>query len=144
MGLFDINWNLANFFGLPILIGAGHEYGVFLVHRYREAAADPRRFWKRRDASDRALLLCALITCSSFGFFWALGHHRGLRSLGLVMWLGIACIYLAAVLALRPLLLWMLSRQSLARTPPGADPFSRSDTPRLSSRTESPREATHP
>jgi predicted RND superfamily exporter protein len=35
MGLLHIDWNFANFFGLPILIGAGHEYGVFLVHRYR-------------------------------------------------------------------------------------------------------------
>jgi predicted RND superfamily exporter protein len=108
MGLFRVDWNFANFFALPILIGAGHEYGVFLVHRYREAAADPRRVWKKWDASDRALLLCALITCSSFAFFWALGRHRGLRSLGLVMWMGIGCIYLAAVAVLRPVLLWRL------------------------------------
>ncbi len=110
MGLFHIDWNFANFFALPILIGAGHEYGVFLVHRYREAARDPRRVWRRWDASDRALLLCAFVTSSSFGFFWALGHHRGLRSLGLVMALGTGCIYLAAVLVLRPLLLWKLQR----------------------------------
>ena len=30
----------------------------------------------------------AFVTSSSFGFFWALGHHKGLRSLGLVMALG--------------------------------------------------------
>jgi predicted RND superfamily exporter protein len=113
MGLFGIDWNFANFFGLPILIGAGHEYGVFLVHRYREAAADPRRAWRRWDASDRALLLCAFITSSSFGFFWALGHHRGLRSLGLVMALGTACIYLAAILVVRPLLIRELQRRAL-------------------------------
>ena len=29
------------------------------------------------DASDRALLLCAVITCSSFGFFWALEAGAG-------------------------------------------------------------------
>jgi uncharacterized protein len=143
MGLFDINWNLANFFGLPILIGAGHEYGVFLVHRYREAAADPHRFWKRRDASDRALLLCALITCSSFGFFWALGHHRGLRSLGLVMWLGIGCIYLAAVFALRPLLLRMLRRRGHQGSSGADESFSHFAGSRLSSVAEPrPRETT--
>src|SRR5207248_4558225 len=85
MGLLNVDWNFANFFGLPILIGAGHEYGVFLVHRYREACHDERRPWRRWDVSDRALLLCAYVTCSSFGFFWALAHHEGLRSLGLVM-----------------------------------------------------------
>lgn len=110
MGLLGVDWNFANFFGLPILVGAGHEYGVFLLHRYREALHDPRRVWRRWDVSDRALLLCAYVTCTSFGFFWALAHHRGLRSLGLVMALGTACIYLSAVLVLRPLLLWRLSR----------------------------------
>jgi hypothetical protein len=116
MGLFGVDWNFANFFGLPILIGAGHEYGVFLVHRYREAVRDPRRVWRRWDVSDRALLLCAYVTTSSFGFFWALAHHRGLRSLGFVMALGTVCIYLAAVLVLRPLLLWRLATRGRRAT----------------------------
>ncbi|HEY8750923.1 MAG TPA: MMPL family transporter, partial [Tepidisphaeraceae bacterium] len=104
MGLFDVSWNFANFFGLPILIGAGHEYGVFLVHRYKEAVADPKRVWLRRDPADRALLLCAFVTSSSFGFFWAFAHHLGLKSLGLVMAVGTFCIYLAAIAVVRPLL----------------------------------------
>jgi hopanoid biosynthesis associated RND transporter like protein HpnN len=111
MGAMGVDWNFANFFALPILIGAGHEYGVFLVHRYREAEHDPRRVWRRWDVSDRALLLCAYVTCVSFGFFWGLAHHRGLRSLGLVMALGIACIYLASVMVLRPILIWRLRKQ---------------------------------
>jgi hopanoid biosynthesis associated RND transporter like protein HpnN len=110
MGLLDVDWNFANFFGLPILIGAGHEYGVFMVHRYREARQDPRRYWRMWDASDKALLLCAYVTCSSFGFFWWFAEHRGLRSLGLVMALGTLCIYLATLLVVRPLLLWLLRR----------------------------------
>src|SRR4030095_4435722 len=100
------------FFGLPILIGAGHEYGVFLVHRYREALRDRRRVWRRWDVADRGLLLCAYVTCSSFGFFWAMAHHRGLRSLGMVMTVGTLCIYLAGVVVLRPLLLWKLTRRN--------------------------------
>jgi predicted RND superfamily exporter protein len=117
MGLFKIDWNFANFFGLPILIGAGHEYGVFLVHRYRESLHDPRRVWRRWDVSDKALLLCAFITCTAFGFFGLLAHHRGLRSLGIVMSMGTACIYLAAILVLRPLLIWNLSRKRGGQAP---------------------------
>ena len=117
MGLLNVDWNFANFFGLPILIGAGHEYGVFLVHRYREAAKDPHRVWRRWDAADRGLLLCAFVTCTSFGFFWLLANHQGLRSLGLVMALGTGCIYLAAVLVLRPLLIWRLKRIQSPRQP---------------------------
>jgi len=110
MGLFHVNWNFANFFGLPILIGAGHEYGVFMMHRYREVLHDPRRSWQSWDVSDRALLLCAFVTTSSFAFFWGLAHHEGLKSLGLVMAVGISCIYFAAVLVLRPLLKWSIER----------------------------------
>jgi hypothetical protein len=113
MGYLGVQWNFANFFGLPILIGAGHEYGVFLVHRYKESIAHPRRVWRGWDVSDRALLLCAYVTTSSFGFFWLLGHHRGLKSLGLVMAIGTACIYGAAVFVLEPLLKWRLARRSL-------------------------------
>jgi uncharacterized protein len=110
MGLLGIDWNFANFFGLPILIGAGHEYGVFMMHRYRESMDDPRRVWRAWDVSDRALLLCAFVTTSSFAFFWWLGHHEGLKSLGLVMAMGTACIYLSALLVVRPLLKWRIER----------------------------------
>jgi predicted RND superfamily exporter protein len=122
MGFFGVSWNFANFFGLPILIGAGHEYGVFLVHRYRESVRDPRRVWRQWDVSDRAMLLCAYITTGSFGFFWALAHHQGLRSLGFVMALGTACIYLAAVAILRPLLIWRLDKAKRRRDALGSAP----------------------
>lgn len=100
-------WNFANFFALPILIGAGHEYGVFMVHRYRETLHDPRRVWRPWDVSDRALLLCAIVTSASFGFLTRANHH-GLQSLGWVMAVGTACIYLSALLVLRPILTWRL------------------------------------
>ena len=110
MGLMHTSWNFANFFGLPILIGAGHEYGVFMMHRYKEAVHDPRRVWKRWDPADRALFLCAFVTSSSFGFFWLMSNHLGLKSLGLVMAVGTLCIYLAAVVVVRALLTWKLQR----------------------------------
>jgi uncharacterized protein len=125
MGLLGVDWNFANFFGLPILIGAGHEYGVFMIHRYREALQDPRRVWRRWDVADRALLLCAYVTCSSFAFFWALGHHRGLMSLGLVMAMGTACIYLSTIMVLRPLLKWLLEKR--LALPSGGFPVENED-----------------
>jgi hypothetical protein len=114
MGLLGVDWNFANFFGLPILIGAGHEYGVFMVHRYLEARKYPRRVWAGWDVSDRALLLCGFITSSSFGFFWLLARHQGLKSLGLVMAVGTGCIYLATLAVLRPLLRLKLGKSHKA------------------------------
>ena len=72
----------------------------------------PRRAWRRWDVSDRALLLCGYITSTSFGFFWLLAQHQGLKSLGLVMAVGTACIYLATIMVLRPLLKWKLQGKS--------------------------------
>jgi len=112
MGLFGLKWNFANFFAMPILIGAGHEYGVFLMHRYRETLHNPRRVWRFWDVSERALLLCAFVTCSSFGFL-ALTRDRGIASLGLVMATGIGCIYLSAVFVVRPLLTWRLGHKGV-------------------------------
>jgi hypothetical protein len=116
MGMLDVSWNFANFFGLPILIGAGHEYGVFMMHRFKEAWDDPRRVWRRWDPADRALLLCAFVTCSSFGFFYLMSSHLGLKSLGAVMALGTFCIYLAAILVVRPLLTWRLEHRRMAQS----------------------------
>jgi len=110
MGCTGVNWNFANFFGLPILIGAAHEYGVFLVHRYLEARDNPNRAWIGWDSTDHALLLCAFVTSSSFGFLTILARHDGLQSLGFVMAVGAACVYLAAVLVLRPILKRRLAR----------------------------------
>jgi hypothetical protein len=121
MGWMGASWNFANFFGLPILIGAGHEYGVFLVHRYREALHDPRRVWRRWDPADRALLLCAYVTCSSFGFFWLISRHLGLKSLGLVMALGTLCIYLAGYAVVRSLLTWRLESRRAGAAPAGSE-----------------------
>jgi predicted RND superfamily exporter protein len=117
MGMLGVSWNFANFFGLPILIGAGHEYGVFMVHRYVEARDHETRAWGRWDVSDKALLMCAFVTSASFGFFWVLAHHLGLRSLGFVMAVGTACIYLAAVAVVRPVLRWRLARRRPGELP---------------------------
>ena len=109
-GRLHASWNFANFFGLPILIGAGHEYGVFMMHRYREVLHDPRRVWRRWDPADRTCSCAALRHLQQLGFFWLLAHHKGLESLGLVMALGTACISLATILVVRPLLTLHLQR----------------------------------
>ena len=112
MGVLGLKWNFANFFAMPILIGAGHEYGVFMMHRYREAEHNPRRIWRFWDVSERALLMCAFVTCSSFGFL-GLSRDRGIASLGVIMALGIACIYLSAIFVIRPLLTWRLAQKGV-------------------------------
>jgi len=95
MGWAGVDFNLANFFGVPILIGIGVDGGIHLVHRYRENGGF--------GATRRAILLTNLTTLIGFGCL-LLASHRGLRSLGLIMALGCAACLVATLLVLPPYL----------------------------------------
>ena len=95
MGWAGVDFNLANFFGVPILIGIGVDGGIHLVHRYREGGGF--------GATRRAILLTNLTTLIGFGCL-LLASHRGLRSLGLIMALGCAACLVATLMVLPPAL----------------------------------------
>src|ERR1017187_9372251 len=94
-----INFNPANIMVLPLIVGIGVAYGIYVVQRYRES--HEATFYGK--STGRAVVLSALTTTFAFASF-LIGSHRGIRSLGLVMTIGvIAC--LIAALALLPALL---------------------------------------
>ncbi len=95
MGWSGIDFNLANFFAVPILIGIGVDGGIHLVHRYRENGDF--------GATRRAILLTNLTSLIGFGCL-LLASHRGLRSLGLIMALGCAACLVATLAVLPPYL----------------------------------------
>ena len=88
--------NLANFFGIPILMGLGIDSAVHMTHRARESRG--RRI--RYGATAKAVALTATTTAIGFGSL-VFASHSGLQSLGLVMLVGsVAC--LAAALLFVP------------------------------------------
>jgi hopanoid biosynthesis associated RND transporter like protein HpnN len=94
-----INFNPANIMVLPLIVGIGVAYGIYVVQRYRES--QEATFYSK--STGRAVVLSALTTTFAFASL-LIGGHRGIRSLGLVMTIGvIAC--LIAALALLPALL---------------------------------------
>src|ERR1017187_10329853 len=94
-----INFNPANIMVLPLIVGIGVAYGIYVVQRYRET--HEATFYSK--STGRAVILSALTTMIAFASL-LIGAHRGIRSLGLVMTIGvIAC--LIAALALLPALL---------------------------------------
>lgn len=104
MHLLQIRWNFANFFALPILIGSGVDYGVYLVHAY-----------ERRDGSGvnqaivRATWYTAMTTIIGFGVL-SFSQHRGIASLGVILFLGTA-LCLATTLTLLPAIITLLGRR---------------------------------
>jgi predicted RND superfamily exporter protein len=85
--------NLANFFGIPILMGLGIDSAVHMTHRARESRG--RRI--RYGATAKAVALTATTTAIGFGSL-VFASHRGLQSLGMVMLLGSLACLAAAVL----------------------------------------------
>lgn len=105
MVVLRIDFNPANIMVLPLIVGIGVAYGIYVVQRYRES--HEATFYSK--STGRAVILSALTTMIAFASL-LIGAHRGIRSLGLVMTIGvIAC--LIAALALLPSLLEVARRK---------------------------------
>jgi hypothetical protein len=105
IAVFRINFNPANIMVLPLIVGIGVAYGIYVVQRYRECRE--ATFYSK--STGRAVILSALTAMCAFASL-LVGAHRGIRSLGLVTTIGvIAC--LVAALALLPSLLEVARRK---------------------------------
>jgi preprotein translocase subunit SecF len=105
MTLFGIPFNPANIMVLPLLVGIGVAYGIYVVQRYRDDGE--ATFYGK--STGRAVVLSALTTIVAFGSL-IIGAHRGIRSLGLVMIIGVSACLIAA-LTLLPALLEIARRR---------------------------------
>ncbi|NBX36886.1 MAG: hypothetical protein EBR10_06645 [Planctomycetes bacterium] len=98
MGAVGASLNLANFFGVPMLLGLGVDGAVHVLHRAREGGDRVTWMWTRR-----AVVLSAVTTAAGFGTL-LFASHRGLQSLGWLMVIGSVCTLLSAGLLLPALL----------------------------------------
>ncbi len=99
MSLHGISFNLANFMGLPLLLGIGMDYGIHILHR----AQEERRVNMFDHSTGPATALSAMTTVAGFGTL-ALGGHQGVASLGFILAAGVIGILLAALLILPAIL----------------------------------------
>lgn len=106
MKLLNIPFTLANFFCLPIVLGAGIDYGIYVLNAWRrentDAAAAVRRVRK-------AIVMAAATTSIGFGSL-ILANHAGLASFGLLTALGICFCAIHALLVLPAWLTWWGTR----------------------------------
>lgn len=106
MAALGMDFNLANLFALPLILGMGVDNGMNLVARFREEGG--RRF-VLDTAVGKSMLLASLTTIAGFGVL-LLAQHRGIASLGLLLTIGTSNILLAS-LTLLPALLLLLRRR---------------------------------
>jgi hopanoid biosynthesis associated RND transporter like protein HpnN len=96
MGWFGWNFNLANFFAIPILIAIGVDGGVHFLARWKEIEGHSGLF---STSTPTAVALSFTTTMIGFGGL-LFAHHRGLASLGVLMVVGSLTTMLACLLVL--------------------------------------------
>jgi predicted RND superfamily exporter protein len=91
----------------PVLVGIGIDYGIHVVHRFRESA--PVR--EIVTETGRAFVLTTLTTMAGFGsLIWS--RYKGLNSFGFVTIVGMTFVLLTSLVSL-PAFLMLLERRSL-------------------------------
>ena len=99
LGLFHIQLDPANIVTMPMILGIGVAYGVYVMDRYREEGG-VRIF---ASSTGKAVILSALTTLFGFGSM-LFGQYRGLVSLGMVMSLGVIFNLISALVVLPQIL----------------------------------------
>ncbi len=96
MKIFGWSWNLLNLMALPLILGTGVDYSIFMQLALRRHGGDLRI---AHQSVGRALLLCGGTAIGGFGTL-GLSSNAGLSSLGRVCAIGIAGNMLISVFLL--------------------------------------------
>lgn len=86
MGVFGMSWNLLNLMAVPLLLGTGIDYSIFMQGALRRHQGD---LAIAHQSVGRALLLCGGTAIAGFGGL-GLSSNAGMASLGQVCAIGIA------------------------------------------------------
>jgi len=102
MGVLNIPLNPANLIALPLILGIGVDYGVHIVHEFRECDGP----YVMSPGTAVAVLVDALTTLVGFGSLM-IATHQGLQSLGRVLTLGVTCCLFTSIIMLPAALTWL-------------------------------------
>ncbi|HVX14976.1 MAG TPA: MMPL family transporter [Pirellulales bacterium] len=116
LGILEIPLNPANMIALPLMLGIGVDYGVHLIHEYREQSGP----YRMSPATAVAVLVDGLTTVVGFGSLM-IASHRGLQSLGRVLTLGVTCCMFTSMIMLPALLVLMSRKRRAAAAPASSD-----------------------
>ena len=106
-------FNLANLFAVPIIIGMGVDNGVNMIYRWREEQDKSSLILTK--AVGKSVTICSLTTIAAFAALIP-ADHNGISSLGWVMTLGVSFILIATFVVLPALFEILGSRIEHSRT----------------------------
>lgn len=93
MGAVGVDFNLANGVFMPLVVGAGVEYGVIILNRWKEGTMLPGQLPL---STGKGVILAALTTTLGFGTLM-ISHHQGIFSLGFISLTGSLCVLVSAI-----------------------------------------------
>ncbi len=114
MPLLGWEFNLANLFAVPIIIGMGVDNGVNMLYRWREERDKSSLILST--AIGKSVTICSLTTIVAFAALIT-ASHRGISSLGWVLSVGVTFILLATLIVLPALFELLGSRIQRAQQP---------------------------
>jgi hypothetical protein len=113
MPALGINLNLANSIFLPLIVGAGVEYGVIIIFRWHQREQDKPADIVLPRSTALGVILAGLSTTVGFGCLM-ISSHNGIFSLGLMSAIG-SLIVLAAAVVFLPAILEIIEFERKAR-----------------------------
>jgi len=114
MRVFGIQFNMANVWGLPLIIGAASEFGLNVMLRYLEGRDHGGPLVAR--STVMGVALSGVSTMVGFGSL-LIARHQGIYSLGLLLTLGSGCGLLAALVVL-PVILRLITKRAVEPAAP--------------------------
>jgi hypothetical protein len=114
MHLFGLEFNLANVWALPLILGTAAEYGLNIFLRFLESRRDGGPVLARSVVT--AVALNGLTTIVGFGSLMV-AHHRGIFGLGLLLTAGATAALVASLVVLPTLLHLFAGRGDPAARP---------------------------
>ncbi len=128
MKIFGWSWNLLNLMALPLILGTGVDYSIFMQLALRRHGGDLKL---AHQSVGRALLLCGGTAIAGFGSL-GLSSNAGMSSLGRVCAVGIAGNMLISVFLLPVWWKFIVGEQKLENCRPQKFPRRRNFTARSS------------
>ncbi|MCA9205052.1 MAG: MMPL family transporter, partial [Planctomycetales bacterium] len=106
LGIMGMPLNPANLIVLPLILGIGIDDGVHVVHEFR----NQKGRYRLGNATATAIVITSATTMIGFGCMM-FAEHRGIRSLGQVLTLGVFCCLVTSLVVLPAILRLITARR---------------------------------
>ncbi|HEY2827798.1 MAG TPA: MMPL family transporter [Pirellulales bacterium] len=108
LGYMNTPLNAANLIAIPIILGIGVDYSVYIVHEFLEQKGR----YRMSPGTAVAVMVDSLTTLIGYGSL-LIASHRGLHSLGQVLTIAVTFCTLMSVIALPAFLTWITRKRPL-------------------------------